>query len=341
LPVSYAGIRFLKTNQPTQKPPKEFAVPEYRPPALGVNPAYDEALKYISEDKESKYRQIKEIETKIKQILQNGYPITDKTVSELEKEKHILEIRAEANDPEVRWNFEHGKIDMSKPVYRFLQEKKWKNGYLQHLMERVSQMYVVPDVFPELVDPTIDLQFRYGDEVGEPGAFQLPINTINPPTVILDNFHVDNRLYTLVMVNPDMPDVEQKAFQMEWHWLIVNIPLKATKTDISGGETIVSYIPPHPPKGTKYHRYALGIYEQPYGRINVDDINQYKTTHDFAEKYRLKLRGASFFREIWDKNVSEIYNNILKIREPIYGKQPNLDIRKNEFTKYPESLNDN
>ncbi|CAG8481535.1 12898_t:CDS:2 [Acaulospora colombiana] len=305
-PTFYLGVRSLKTIPPAQKPPKELStiqpvpepgIPVYRPPALGVNPAYDEALKYILEDKAKKHQQIKEIEEKIKQISQNGRLDGEKTIGELEKEKYVLGIRAEANDPEVRWNFEHGRIDMSRPVYRFLREKKWKNGYLQHLMERVSQMYVVPDVFPELVDPTIDLQFKYGDELEEPGAFQLPVN--------------------------------------------------ATKTDIAGGETIVPYIPPHPPKGTKYHRYTFGIYEQPYGKINIGDLEQSKKVQDFVDEHRLKLRGASFFREVWDKDKRVLTPPSIKdTREPVYVKQPNFDpyidrsTGKNRSTKYPESLND-
>jgi len=148
------------------------------------------------------------------------------------------------------------------------------------------------------------------------------------------------------MIDPDMPDVEQKSFQTKWHWLITNIPLKATKTDISGGETILPYMPPHPPKGTKYHRYSFGIYEQPHGKIKVNDIEQYKKTQDFVEKHRLKLRGASFFREVWDKDVSKIYKSILHTREPVYVKQPKFDsylerdTGKKRSTKYLESLND-
>lgn len=44
----------------------------YNPPTLGINPAYDEALKYIAEDKAKKYQQIKEIEQIIKKKIDQG-----------------------------------------------------------------------------------------------------------------------------------------------------------------------------------------------------------------------------------------------------------------------------
>ncbi|CAG8480312.1 922_t:CDS:2 [Diversispora eburnea] len=367
LPVSRIGIRFLKTkpstrnssadktNSSTRKTPANKTgdvIPPtappfvYKPPALGVNPAYDEALKYIAEDKAKKYQEIEEIEQIIKMKINQGVHPNDESIKEFEKEIYDLAVYAEANDPEIRWNFEHGKIDMTKPIYRFLREKQWKNGYNQHLMERINQMFVVPDVFPLVKNLTIDLQFKFESDIVEPGIFLKPINTIDPPTMIMTNYHVDTRLYTLFMVDPDMPDVTQKTFKTEWHWLVINIPLMATKNDMSGGETLLPYVPPHPPKGTKYHRYTFGVYEQTQGKIEKEDLDLSIEHPQLVEQYQLKLCGTSFFREIWDETVSDIYRDILKIREPIYAKPPKEDpylevaTGKKRSAKYLETLND-
>jgi len=92
----------------------------------------------------------------------------------------------------------------------------------------------------------------------------------------------------------------------------VNIPLEATKSTIDGGNTILPYIPPHPPKGTKYHRYTVAALEQP----SQFDVNQVKAervmnAREFVKDYNLTVRGASFFREVWDEDVTKIYQEIL------------------------------
>ncbi|CAG8738904.1 20285_t:CDS:2, partial [Racocetra persica] len=276
--------------------------------------------------KANKYQQIKQIDEQISK-LSEAMEQNDEIINQLDalyKEKYDLQVQAEVNDPEIRWKFKNDMVDMSIPVYRHLKEKHWKSGPLPKLMERITQMYVVPDVFPDLV-PTMNLEFKFDDELVEPGWFQRPMRTINPPTIIMNNFHVETRLYTLIMVDPDMPDVENKRFQTQWHWLITNIPINATKTDISGGTEILQYVPPHPPKGTKYHRYTLGAFEQSVGKIEVTKADLITNVREFASKYNLILSGATFFREVWDKDVGSIYRDRLGIHEPIYGKLPKVD----------------
>ncbi|CAG8534491.1 6753_t:CDS:2 [Scutellospora calospora] len=338
LPNSFISFRALKTDKSTSRPlieavqfsddsvtKENIDVKKYKPIVLGINHAYDEALKYILQDKENKYQQIKQIDEQINK-LSKATERNDEITQELDllyKKKHNLQALAEVNDPEVRWRFKNDIVDMSVPVYRYLKEKHWKSGPLPKLVERITQMYVVPDVFPDL-EPTMCLELKFGEEFVEPGCFQRPIRTINPPTIIMNSFHIETCLYTLIMVDPDMPDVANKSFQTQWHWLITNIPISATKTDISGGTEILQYIPPHPPKGTKYHRYTLGVFEQPDGKIETTRMDLSMNVRDFASQYNLKLRGVTFFREVWDKDVSSIYNR-LGIHEPIYSKPPKVD----------------
>ena len=119
-------------------------------------------------------------------------------------------------------------------------------------------------------------------------------------------FHEKNTIKTV------LPPEEQQL-RDECTIQVINIPLNVTKSNISGGEIILPYIPPHPPKGTKYHRYTLAILEQPNNqKIQVpENMNRVKDVREFMSEYSLTLRGASFFREVWDKDVSSIYTDIL------------------------------
>lgn len=142
---------------------------------------------------------------------------------------------------------------MSKPVDRHIIEQRWREeGRLDELvgcnthppfvhsvswlqMERIHQMFVVPDVVPSL-HPSVDLRVTYPEYfVGtmqngeskkrkhalvEPGTYLHPqqvgqfvfwspeiecspkMQTIEPPKLYTDVFHTDTRLYTLLLVDP-------------------------------------------------------------------------------------------------------------------------------------------
>ena len=93
------------------------------------------------------------------------------------------------------------------------------------------------------------------------------------------------------------------------------MPLSATESIVKEGETVLDYIPPHPQKGTKYHRYTLIAYEQPNaGKDKVDIKVQGRDAFDvkgLVERHGLQARGVSFFRQVWDETVSQIYSDIL------------------------------
>lgn len=105
-----------------------------------------------------------------------------------------------------------------------------------------------------------------------------------------------------------------------------NVSLSATSPIVNGGDSILDYVPPHPQKGTKYHRYTVIAYEQPNEGQDKIDIKVEGRNHFDAKKlanaHGLKPTGATFFRQEWDDSVSKIYSEILKQDEPIYGKPP-------------------
>jgi large subunit ribosomal protein L35 len=122
----------------------------------------------------------------------------------------------------------------------------------------------------------------------------------------------------------DVPDQDRQTYQQQCLWLTTNVPLSTTQPVVNGGDSILPYVPPHPQKGTKYHRYTIIILEQPNGKIEVPSSLESKQfdTRSFIQQHQLSPRGISFFREVWNEDVSRIYADILKEREPVFGKPP-------------------
>jgi len=63
----------------------------------------------------------------------------------------------------------------------------------------------------------------------------------------------------------DVPDVENDSFKSKLHWMVKDIVASPVKTIIQegNGDTVVPYLPPHPFRGMKYHRYPIFVFEQP------------------------------------------------------------------------------
>ncbi|KAG0230415.1 hypothetical protein BGW42_000961 [Actinomortierella wolfii] len=336
--------------------------PTYKAPATGVNRTYDEALKIIAEDKVKRLEEIKVLQAKISQLKQaTPSPERDAEIETLEDRVYKQQVYSEINDPEIQWQFKNGvDVDMSKPVFRYMKNKQFVRDRLPLIQQRVTQMYVTPDLLPPFT-PVMDVRLDYNllgpsqattsksskvlarvpltaDQLEdgkyfETGSYLLPGLTIQPPKIEATVFHPEQRLYTIVMVDPDVPDVDNQTFKQKLHWVMTNVPLSATQTtvDPSSADVVLPYLPPHPHKGTKYHRYTVLVCEQPnkgQDKISLSstDISRDTTTFQgLSAKFRLSAKGLTFFREIWDKDVSKIYKEILQEEEPIYGKMPKID----------------
>lgn len=66
-------------------------------------------------------------------------------------------------------------------------------------------------------------------------------------------------------IDVDVPDVENDTFQTKLHWMVKDIVASPVKTIIQegNGTTVVPYLPPHPFRGMRYHRYPVFVFEQP------------------------------------------------------------------------------
>lgn len=330
-------------------------------------PAYDRALKVIRTDSIQLLNEARELEAlvvKQERIVQRpgDEPEVEEALEKMREKLYILQVQSEINLPEVRWRVANAMVDMRKPIHRHLIEQRWrKEGRLDLLMERIHQMKVIPDVLPDL-HPSIDLnvtvrtyvdKFRktkpIHDVAIEPGTFLSPEQTLMPPRLYANVFHTDTRLYTMLLVDPDVPNEEEATFSTFLHWLKPNVPLSALhQTRIPDLNSHTPYIPPHPQRGTPYHRYVLLLLPQPpasgssYTRnaearaqsgittsayLNIPPVTDAQRrqfdVRAFVRQWGLddtKGGGAHMWREIWDEAVSKIYSDLLKEEEPSYGK---------------------
>ncbi|KAJ7102552.1 phosphatidylethanolamine-binding protein, partial [Mycena belliarum] len=266
-----------------------------RPLREGVLPAYDEALRVIRTDARRVRKEAaalrREVDRMHRALCNPGElegEARRQSEAELEKMReklHILDVQSEVNLPEVRWSVANAMADMSIPSHRHLVEQRWrKDGDLDLLMERIHQMHVVPDALP-VMHPSLDLHVtarlmpehfdtlmrrnrsqRRVNTFKEviPGNYLTPKQTRVPPKLYANVFHTDVRLYTMIMLDLDVPDEANQTYTTFLHWLKPNIPLSATHTGrIPLLNTHTRYVPPHPQRGTPYHRYVTLLLLQP------------------------------------------------------------------------------
>ncbi|SAM09132.1 hypothetical protein [Absidia glauca] len=280
------------------------------------NVAYIEALQLIQTDKAERLEMLSRVEKEIARVTKDT-TLPKASLAALNALKFDLQVKSELNDPVVRSNFENGTdIDLSRPVYRYLAQRQFAKQPRTKLLERIMQMNVIPDVVDMTIDPTVEIKLQL-DESVEPGMVLDPEQTITRPDIRVSNFHTDTKLYTLMLVDPDSPDVANQTYQQHCHWLVTNVPLSATESTVQGGNTVLDYVPPHPQKGTKAHRYTWIAYEQSnQGQDKVDVTLQQRDAFDakaFAKQHGLTVRGITFFRQKWNDSVSKIYSEILGI----------------------------
>lgn len=97
-----------------------------------------------------------------------------------------------------------------------------------------------------------------------------------------------------------------------------DVPLSATRNTLpSGHATALPYVPPHPQRGTPYHRYTTLLLEQsspstPSAEIHRDGFD----VRAYIEQNNLTVAGIHFWRGQWRPEnagtVSKVYEEILR-----------------------------
>lgn len=207
---------------------------------------------------------------------------------------------------------------MNKPIYRHYAERKWRSYDYRLITQRIQQFSIVPDVLPKL-DPVADVQLFFRHAKIPPGQVVDSLVSENPPRLRVQVFDEGTRLVSLVVLDADVPDVEQDAFSKRCHYLAANIPLSPTDTSLplsritAADQLAVPWLPPFSQKGAPYHRVGIYLLEQKPGvKLDVAQLKELYAARDgfslksFRDKFSLTPVGFNMFRAVWDENTAGV-----------------------------------
>lgn len=210
--------------------------------------------------------------------------------------------------------------DMSKPIYRYLNEKKWRSMAYKILVQRLEQFHIVPDVLPKF-DPKMDVQISFHGYRVRPGELVDSLVSEAPPNLRVQVFDSKKRLVTVVVMDSDVPDPQNDSFDRRLHFMAANIPIDCLTKNISLGRVskqqehlAVPWLPPFSQEGAPYHRLSVWILEQPEGnQLSVAKLRAaYAKNRDdfsllaFRARQKVKPYGFNMFRTEWDKDTAAL-----------------------------------
>lgn len=204
--------------------------------------------------------------------------------------------------------------DMNRPIYRYLADRQWRSYRRRLLIQRITQMHVVPDIVPFL-DPTAEVTLAFGSRVVQPGEFVDSRVSEIPARLRIQVFDKGERLVTIVIVDPDVPNEATDGFEYRCHFLAVNVPVSPTSTSIGlsrlGEQTALTWLPPFAQMGSPYHRLSIFVLQQPQGaKLDVEAIKKVKrdgfNLRSFQDRYTLTPVGVNMFRSQWDEGTDGV-----------------------------------
>ncbi|XP_040288977.1 39S ribosomal protein L38, mitochondrial [Bufo bufo] len=255
-----------------------------------------------------------------------GFPWVSSSVTErLKAQKEVL--KGNHKNPELE------KASRQRSLLIPLDEVRaeWERTSGPSHIQRVAEHYgVYQDLFGEATFvPRVTLRVQYNTE--EDAVMPVYYGNVVTPKEAAATPEVsfkaeEGSLWTLLLTNPDGHLRETDSEYV--HWLVGNIPGNA----VFSGEELCHYFPAFPAKGTGSHRYIFILFKQEQ-RIDFKDelrpnpchslkLRTFKTL-DFYRKYEDKMTpaGLAFFQCAWDDSVTNVFHNILHMKEPIFDHQ--------------------
>ena len=207
--------------------------------------------------------------------------------------------------------------DLNKPIYRFLADRKWREYRRPVLMQRITQMKVFPDVFPQF-EPIVDVKLAFGDRTVQPGEFVDSRISEKPFRLNVQLFERGEKLVTIIVVDPDVPNIEKDGFDSRCHFLAANISISPTLTSIylaklsEESQTILPWYPPHAQKGSPYHRLSVFVFQQKDNTpidVNIARSQVRRENYNlrgFTARHLTKPIGVTMFRTKWDEGMADV-----------------------------------
>lgn len=207
-------------------------------------------------------------------------------------------------------------------------------------------MHIVPDLLPHL-DPIAEVRLAFGRRNVQPGEFVDSLISETAPRLNVQVFDKGERRVSVVVVDPDVPNVETDGFDSRCHFLAINIPISPTSTSVAlsglseGTQVLRPWLPPHAQKGSPYHRVAIFVYEQKDGskleaktieRISKGAQNEFNLSK-FTRNFQDQPIGVHLFRTIWDENMAGVMQ-----RAGIEG--ANMEFKRKRPEKLPYKKKD-
>lgn len=220
---------------------------------------------------------------------------------------------------------------MNKPIYRHLADKKWRSYKRLVLMQRLEQMNVFPDVVPA-IDPVVSTQLMFGRRKVAHGEIVDSRVSEIAPFLNIQPYDKGERLYTIAVVDPDVPNVAKDGYDYRCHYLASNIRISPTETMVRLGDlseesqVILPWLAPYSQKGLPYQRLAVLIMEQTAREPTADatgvrsqeiDVAKIKASKRYTKRDGFILRsfnttqkltpvGADLFRTTYDEGTAGV-----------------------------------
>lgn len=231
---------------------------------------------------------------------------------------------------------------MNKPIYRHLADKKWRSYQRAILLQRITQMNVIPDVLP-LIDPIVKTELSFVAPAIPKRRRNVAHGEIidsrvseHPPVINIQKYDKGEKLVTIAVVNPDVPNVERDSFASRCHYLACNVPITPTRTTVElksltlDNQVVIPWIPAYAQKGLPYQRMSVVVLEQPASEkaapgtgivppsmpLEISDVKGrvqawIAKRGDFCLRtvvnhYRLSPIGVDLFRTEWDEGTAGV-----------------------------------
>ncbi|XP_017046585.1 protein D1 [Drosophila ficusphila] len=174
---------------------------------------------------------------------------------------------------------------------------------------QVSKIMRTMDVIPDVIEigPQEFLNVTYhGNVIAHSGKPLEPMEVRDEPALKWPS--EPENYYTLLMVDPDVPNVVTPTHREFLHWMVLNIP----GNHLPLGDVRVGYMGAAPLAGTGTHRFIFLLYRQrDYTKFSFPKLPKHSvrgrngfTVKDFAKKYRLGYPVAgNFFTASWNTDV--------------------------------------
>lgn len=287
---------------------------------IAIDETFQMAYKILENEAGAKYKVIH----RLKMSLENAKSEKDALTIKNQIDKYLVE--AEIENPEVLYNAEFvdpQQLDKSQPVYRHLLKEKWENYDLLVTMQRLEQLHVIPDTLPTLV-PKADVKVKFTHNTDDqfsqwvtPGSLLPAFAVSEPPTIHIQEFdriEGNNSLYTVLLVNPDTPDLETNSFTTTLHYGLKNVMLNNVDNSIDVTKllkvgpkvTFQEYVPLMPEKNAPAQRACLWVFRQSKELGDIADLKENFDIREFVAKHGLTPIGAHVWRQKFDRSVPEI-----------------------------------